>query len=834
MPSAGDTIADVADIPVQPTDLAEADALLKDVEAQIAALDVERSRLLAYQESLRQARERLEEKQLHSQPKGHITADSPPQQKITLLRRLFRGREDVYARRWESAKTGKSGYQPACQNEWIGGICDKRKVKCADCPHRVFLPLTDTVVANHIRGYEPSDRTFRDFTVGIYPLLPDETCWFLAVDFDKATWQDDALAFMETCRAYHIPAGLERSRSGNGGHIWIFFAEPIHASLARKLGAFLLTDTMTRRPEIGLDSYDRFFPNQDTMPQGGFGNLIALPLQRKPRERGNSLFVDDHLVPYPDQLAFLSSLKPMSFDAVATLVDDAQRKGQILGVRMAVEDDESPWAAPPSRRLRDIKITGIIPKQLTLVLGNQVYIPKEQLPPSLINQIIRIAAFQNPEFYKAQAMRLLTFGKPRIISCAEDFSRHIGLPRGCHEELLALLTSLGIKVEVVDERNAGSTIDLIFQGSLRPEQQTAVEHLLPHDTGVLAATTAFGKTVVASYLIATRKANTLVLVHRQQLLDQWVERLMQFLGLQRKEIGQIGGGKSRRTGIVDVALIQSLCRKGVVEDLVAEYGHLVVDECHHLSAQSFELVARACKAQYVTGLSATPTRKDGHDPIIFMQCGPIRYRVDARKQAAQRPFDHRVIVRNTTLRLDAPEGDKPPTIQDLYAAMVTDEARNAMILQDVITAVKSGRSPVVLTERKEHLELLARELQEHFEHVIVLKGGMGAKQRKAIATQLDEIPDTTPRVLVATGRYLGEGFDDPRLDTLFLTMPISWKGTLAQYAGRLHRLHDQKSEVIIYDYADIDIPMLSRMFEKRLSGYRVIGYNVGENETAQR
>jgi superfamily II DNA or RNA helicase len=462
---------------------------------------------------------------------------------------------------------------------------------------------------------------------------------------------------------------------------------------------------------------------------------------------------------------------------------------------------------------------------VALVLGNQLYITKDGLPPSLVNRLVRIAAFQNPEFYQAQAMRLSTFGKPRIISCAEDYPRHLGLPRGCLDDVIDLLQSVGTRVEIDDQRERGSPLALQFHGQLRPEQKEAADRLLEHDAGVLAAATAFGKTVVAAYVIAQRAANTLVLVHRQQLLDQWISRLALFLDLDPKQIGQIGGGKRRPTGRLDVALLQSLCRKGVADDVVGQYGHLVVDECHHLPANSFEQVVRRCKARYVTGLSATITRRDGHHPIILMQCGPIRHRVDAKQQAAQRPFEHRAVVRETAFHLE-PALETSPAIHELYAALMRDEARNALIVGDVLAAVREGRSPVVLTERIAHLELLAERLRVLVSNVVILRGGMGAKQRTAIAEQIANIPDSEPRVLVATGRYLGEGFDDARLDTLFLALPISWRGTLVQYAGRLHRLHDQKKDVIIYDYADLAVPMLARIHERRLRGYRAIGYQV--------
>lgn len=812
--------------------VSEIDKSLAVAEEVLARLDRRRAEVLAEIESLRKERDLLGQtisESSHPYCDALVSNQSPDHQKIALFRRLFKGREDVYARRFESSRTGKQGYQPACGNEWVRGLCGKPKVKCLDCDNREFLPLTNEVIRNHLTGVDPQDPSKRDFTIGVYPLLPDDTSWFLAVDFDKTTWMDDVSAFLETCKSHDVAVALERSRSGNGAHVWIFFSEPLPAVLSRKMGSFLLTETMEQRPEIGLDSYDRFFPNQDTLPKGGFGNLLALPLQKKPREKGNSLFLDDDFIPYPDQWQFLSSVRLMNRGEVETLVDMAVRRGRVVSVRMVVtdQDDDEPWTAPPSKRRKEYPIVGPLPEKITLVIGNQIYVSKEELTPSLRNRLVRLASFQNPEFYKAQAMRLSTFGKPRIISCCEDFPNHIGIPRGCLDEVADLLHSLGIETEIVDKRFFGSLADLEFHGTLRPEQELAAKEMLEHDTGVLSATTAFGKTVIAAFLIAARKANTLVLVHRRQLLDQWVVRLSNFLGLDPKEIGQIGAGKRRAFGTVDVALMQSISRKGVVDDLVGEYGHLVVDECHHISARSFEIVARQCKANYVTGLSATVTRKDGHHPIIFMQCGPVRYRVSERKEAEKRPFRHRVIVRKTEFKLPESLGIKTDlTIHEVYSSLIHDKNRNNMILDDAIKALIANRSPILLTERKEHLEILANLITPLVANVIVLKGGMGHKQRRLLQERLASIPDDEERVILATGRYLGEGFDDARLDTLFLALPVSWRGTLTQYAGRLHREHYAKKEVLIYDYADLEIPMLARMYKRRRHGYRAIGYEI--------
>jgi superfamily II DNA or RNA helicase len=786
---------------------------IKDLTERIQKLDKEKEILVG---ELQEVQHTLEDKKPIEES---IISTFSPNEKLSIFMSLFRGREDVFPKRWENKKTGKAGYSPACQNEWVRGICKKPQMKCSECPNQAFIPVTEQVIRNHLS--QPN------CIMGVYPMLKDETCWFLAVDFDKEHWKRDARAFLETCRLRTVPASLERSRSGNGGHVWIFFSEPIAASVARRMGATLLTETMERCPEIGFESYDRFFPNQDTMPSGGFGNLIALPLQKEPRDSGNSLFLDERFEPYVDQWTYLSSIQKMTPVKVMAIAEEAASKGCILGVRMPLEEDEEkPWEMKPSRRKPELPIDQKLPETIKIVLSNQLFVDKKDIPPALKNRLIRLAAFQNPDFYMAQRMRLSTFGKPRIIACAEDFPEYIGLPRGCMDELIDLLQSLNIKAEIEDKRYKGTAIKTTFLGKLNTEQKSAVKELRNYETGVLSATTAFGKTVVAANIIATRKTNTLILVHRRQLLDQWIERLKTFLSIPSEQIGSIGGGKRKPTGIIDVALIQSLVKKDVVDDCVANYGQLIVDECHHLSAVSFEAVARAVKAKYVLGLTATATRKDGHHPIIFMQCGPIRYKVNAKQQARLRPFDHKVIIRNTSFQLRL-LGDQKPTIQQIYADIAEDKSRNEMIFDDVLKALEVGRSPLLLTERKEHATMLGDLFAKFCKHVVVMLGGQSTKQRKLLKDQLDAIPENEERLIIATGRYIGEGFDDSRLDTLFLTMPISWHGTLAQYAGRLNRLHHSKKEVIIYDYVDPLLPMLSKMADKRMKGYRALGYSLG-------
>ncbi|MGC2657905.1 MAG: DEAD/DEAH box helicase family protein [Bryobacteraceae bacterium] len=734
--------------------------------------------------------------------------------KVALFRSLFRGREDVYAVRWEGPN-GKCGYSPASIRDWDGlRLVPRSEWKKRDKETRQLLALTDKAVHDHLSG---------NVTIGIYPLLPDETCWFLAVDFDQRTWAEDACAFLHSCREWGVPAALERSRSGDGAHIWIFFDSPIGAVMARKLGAALLTRTMASRHEVGLRSYDRLFPNQDTMPRGGFGNLIAMPLQKAPRKSGRSVFLNSSLEPISDQWGYLANIRRMESSFLDQLVRDAERTGNVVGVRMSLTDDvggEDPWLLPPSGRRPDKPTSSPLPVKVRIVRANCLFIEKLGLPEAMLDRLTRLAAFQNPEFYKAQAMRLPTYDKPRVICCAEEFPQFLALPRGLLDELLLLLKQHQVVPDLLDERSRGKRLDANFAGELRGQQSDAAKNVLKHDEGILCAGTAFGKTVVAAYLISARKTNTLVLVHRAQLLDQWRERLAAFLRMPIDEIGQISGAKTKRTGGIDVALIQSLHRKGETKDLVAEYGHVVIDECHHLSAVTFEQVMRKVKARYITGLTATPIRQDGHHPIIYMQCGPMRFNLPVRSQVESSPFEHRVRPRITKLRWLC---EVPPTIQELYALLSADDERNQQIVDDVVQAASSGKSPLVLSGRTAHVEHLGAAIRKQVDRVFVLKGAMGAKQRAQVSHELAEAQNCS-RVIVATGSYIGEGFDDSRLDTLFLAMPISWHGTLQQYVGRLHRLHDGKKVVEVYDYVDSAIAMLARMFDRRLRGYRALGY----------
>ncbi len=741
-----------------------------------------------------------------------------PDGKLQIFRSLFRGREDVYPTRFESAKTGKQGYGPACENKFAQGLCELPKVKCGECKNQKFLAADDAAYWKHLAG---------GHVMGVYSMLPDSTCWFLAVDFDKATWTEDVRAFIATCRKLDLPFLVERSRSGKGAHVWFFFSAPVAAWSARKLGSYVLTQTMAARHELSMDSYDRLFPSQDQMPKGGFGNLIALPLQKEARKLGNTELLDDDLVPFPgeQQWEVLAEVRRIDLATVERVVADAARDGGVLGVRPpSTDEDATPWLVAPSRKRQPVHVAGPLPSRISAVLAQRLFVATASLPSPLINLIKRTAAFENPEFHKKQAMRMSTARTPRVISCAEDLPQHVAVPRGCTPDVTEILRDHGVMIDINDERTVGAELAVQFEGALTPIQQQAANALLANEIGVLVAPPGVGKTVIGTYVIAARRRSTLILVHRGPLLDQWRSQLAMFLGIDPKRIGQIGAGKERITGEIDIAMIQSLARRDDLAELVAGYGHVIVDECHHVSAVSYERVVAATKARYVVGLTATPKRRDGHHPILEMQLGPVRFAIDAKSQAAKRPFEHRLIARETAFRATNPEAK----IQELYALLAHDEARNRMIVNDVIGALEEGRSPLLLTERTDHLDYFAAELSRVARHVIVLKGGMGAKATREVFARMAAILPDAERVVLATGRYIGEGFDDPRLDTLFMTLPVSWQGTLIQYAGRLHRLRPGKRDVRIFDYVDHAVPMLARMFAKRLRGYRSIGYARGE------
>lgn len=748
------------------------------------------------------------------QPSQSIIAAPAPEklhistsEKIALFRRLFRGRVDVYPVRWEGKNTNKAGYSPACANEWRVGVCEKPRIKCGDCGNRLLVPMADSVVYKHLAG---------EHTIGVYPLLEDDSCYFLAFDFDEADWRDDARALMHSCEELGIPAALEISRSGKGAHVWIFFAAKVFARDARRLGTAIISHTCARTRQLKLESYDRLFPNQDSLPKGGFGNLIALPLQKHPRQSGCSVFVDRDFQPYQDQWGFLYQMELMSPHDVESTILRATGHTHPLDVTFIDDEDlKEPW-----RREAAQKLNGLMPKLLKITLANLIYFEKNQLPQALANRLIRLAAFQNPEFYKKQAMRFSVWDEPRVIGCAESYPNHIALPRGCFNAVCELLRDNKIAWNLIDERYAGTKIDISFAGVLRADQEVAATAMLAHDAGVLCAPTAFGKTVTAAALIARRGVNTLVLVHRTELLKQWQERLQSFLGAGKGMIGTIGGGKAKPTGKIDIAVMQSLSRQGEINSLVENYGHVIVDECHHIGAASFDAILKTVKAKYVLGLTATPIRRDGQQPIIFMQCGPIRH---TATNSISAPHDLSVLPLSLFAKIALPS---EAGIQDVFRHLANDYERTNAIATEIQAAYVQRRKILVLTERTEHLDAILLALDGRVPAPYVLHGRMSKKQRNSVIAELNKLASESPRILLATGKLVGEGFDHPALDTLVLAMPISWKGTLQQYAGRLHREHSTKTDVRVIDFIDTGHPTLLRMWQKRLRGYRAMGYRV--------
>lgn len=756
------------------------------------------------------------------------------EERVELFRSLFKGCEGVFARRWQSKD--KAGYQPACANEWNRQLCDKKKYRCTECPNHQFLPLTYDDVYKHLEG---KDANCRD-VIGLYVLNEDNTCNLLCTDFDDKNcehgYQDDVKAFVDVCKGWNVPCSVERSRSGNGAHVWIFFETPVLAAKARRLGNAILTEAMNRDGRISFKSYDRFFPNQDTLPEGGLGNLVALPLQGKARKEGNSVFVDENFEAYPDQWEYLHNVGKLS---VSALEDILKQTANIMPLGNLSKTSESkPWEVPGAPQISKTDFLS----ELTITRANMLYIPLNQLSSKVLNHLKRIASFRNPEFYSRQAMRFSTYSTPRIISCAEITDEYLALPRGCEEAVISLLKEKGVTYRIKDKSNHGRPISVHFNGTLRTDQQEAVDALASQSTGVLHATPAFGKTVAAIGLIAKHNVNTLILVHSNALRDQWVKRINEFLIIDdmpeeapkqrgRKKalspIGTLSSSGNSLHGIIDIALLQSCVSDNEVKPFIKDYGMVIADECHHISAVSYEQVMKAVNARYVYGLTATPFRQDGHQPILFMQCGPIRYTADAKVQMKNQNFSRLLVPRYTPFR---PIGDERLTYTKVEKQFVEDECRNLFIVKDVVEALKEGRSPIILTSRTAHVETLARLLESQCPNVITLVGSESTKEKRQKMEQLQSIPPSEPLVIVATGKYVGEGFDYARLDTLFLASPIAGKSVVNQYTGRLHREFESKQDVQVYDYIDIRVPVCESMYRKRLKGYASIGYRIRNDE----
>ena len=766
----------------------------------------------------------------------------------SLLYSYFKGRQDVYALR-----SSKKGYYTQCNNFWKYGVCPKReggKIKCQDCPSKDYKELKGRIILQHLQGLK------EDCTdvVGLYPLFPDGTCWFLVFDFDNHDeeaelskgWEQEVNALRQMCTVLGVDALVERSRSGRGAHVWIFFGDPIQASKARKFGEALLRKGAESVSLKNFTYYDRMMPMQDSLPEGKLGNLIALPLQGRALRNGNSAFVDESWNTYKDQWKRLRETRKLSEKEVDDFIKLWCPDDDTMSIfQNDIVEDTAAGQTPllfgqsPASTKREFHAEDA-EGAVKIVLSDGVYVNKKGLKDRMQNAIRRIAAYSNPQFFQTLKLGFSTKDTPRIVYNGYDEGDYIIIPRGCYDELISQLSGAGVRYDVVDKRQKGRKIDVHFNGTLYPEQQVAAEKMLYNDIGVLAAATAFGKTVLGAYLIAKKKVNALVLVHNVEIMNNWIKDLNSFLTIneelptyttpkgrvkkRRSLIGTFSSQKDATTGIIDIAMITSLGREDNIHELVRNYGMVIVDECHHAAAVTHENVLRAVTARYIYGMSATINRGDKQDKKMFMQLGPIRHRYTAKERAQKQGIGHYIYPRFTRLVDLNQSEDRNPA--DYYRLIMQSELRNMQIVSDTIDCVKRGRTPVVMTKYKEHAQKLYDMLQGSADHVFLLQGGKSLKERAAIREDMAAVRADESIILVAIGQYVGEGFNYPRLDTMLLAMPISFEGNVEQHAGRLNRDYEGKKDAIIFDYIDQHVPTLKRMYYKRLRAYKKIGYEV--------
>ena len=765
---------------------------------------------------------------------------------------MFWGRQDVYAKRSVNKETGKAAYYPQCNNFWTN-VCHKKikdGINCKDCKNRSYKAITKKDILNHLQGnaYNASD------VIGVYPLLSNGTCRFMVFDFDNHdkdaeekdfansddTWVEEVESMREICVLNGIEPLVERSRSGRGAHVWIFFDKPIAASFVRKFGFALLDKGAEQINLKSFKYYDRMLPAQDSLPEdSAVGNLIALPLQGKALQDGNSAFIDGNWNAYPNQWETLFNKPRLSQGFLEEKIKEWSNIIDDIAANAAESDREKPWNRMQHFNKNDVE------GKLHIILANGIYVDNTNLNAAMQNRIRRMAAISNPVFYKNQAIGTSNYDTARWIYLGKDhLSGYIQIPRGLQDELWENIKQADIDYEMEDERQQGRKINVDFKGELRPEQDKALKELIKYDNGILHAATAFGKTVVSSAIIAQKKINTLIILESSALIEQWKEALEKFLNIneglptyetktgrvrKRKSlIGTLQGAHDSMTGIIDIAMAGSLCKKGKYHKMMNEYGLVLIDECHHSASETIANVLKEVKAKYVYGVTATPKRGDGLEKINYMLIGPIRYSYTAKEKAKEQGIQHLVYPRFT--RTVPPRGvitDKMHP-NEAYEIIHNNDVRDEQIIEDVKNCVATGRTPVVLSRYKDHSEKFYERLKSYADHVFLMTGNNSKKEHRKILEQMHQVDKNESLILIATGSLVGEGFDFPRLDTLFMATPVSFRGVVEQYAGRLNRDYAGKENVIIYDYVDNHIPMFNNMYMKRLKAYKQIGYEFGD------
>ena len=757
-----------------------------------------------------------------------------------------RGRKDLYDLRYTNPKTGKNGYYTQCFNRWDRGCHIQKKdgVRCKDCELRAYKPVTLPLIKAHMNGTDPNGND----VVAIYPMLENNLCQLLVFDFDNHAkgaeqedyantddrWKEEINALRRICKNLDVDAVVERSRSGRGAHLWIFFKEMIPARLARKFGFALLEKGAESVNLKSFKYYDRMIPTQDALPEGGLGNVIALPLQGMALKSGNSAFVDENWNAYEDQLKVLVGTRRLTRQEI----DDYLSLWYSTGFTSEDNGTDAPWDKNSEIEAGSVK--GVV----RIVLADRIYIDSSGMSNKTKRQLRRMATFSNKQYFQNQAMDMPNYDESRFIYLGSDEGKYIVLPRGLREDIQKKFDNAGIRYKIEDKRTQGRELNISFKGELRESQIPAAETMLENETGILHAATAFGKTVVCCDMIARRGISTLILVDRADLMNQWIKRLDEFLdideelpeyqtktGRTRKRkslIGNLQGAHDTLTGIVDVAMIRSLKKKDGFHPMLKEYAQVYFDECHHAASESAIEVLQEINAKYVYGVTATPKRGDGKEKINEFLLGPIRYRLTVKDRAEEQNIDHLVYPRFT--RTVKPHHlSKTPYGNDAYELIRNNDVRDEQIIRDVADCVQAGRTPVVLTKYVDHANKLSERLKKYADRLILLTGANGTKVRRAQVKELNEVDDSDSLILVGTGSLLGEGFDFPRLDTLFMATPVSGENVVEQYVGRLNRDYDGKENVIVYDYVDSHIPKFDKMYAARLKAYKKIGYELCVN-----